>query len=104
MDVIGRSYMLITSYISITSVNLMASLGSLSAIARQRPAFMSIVVQAFESLHGKKLLFMSFAVFVLFHVTKRVYMYYSPARRSVLGKNKINYIEERLKITQHQKC
>ena len=52
--------MLITSYISITSVNLMASLGSLSAIARQRPAFMSIVVQAFESLHGKKLLFMSF--------------------------------------------
>ena len=67
--------MLITSYISITSVNLMASLGSLSAIARQRPAFMSIVVQAFESLHGKKLLFMSFVVFVLFHVTKRVYNY-----------------------------
>ena len=31
----------------------MASLGSLSAIARQRPAFMSTVVQAFESLHGK---------------------------------------------------
>ena len=54
--------MLITSYISITSVNLMASLGSLSAIARQRPAFMSIVVQAFESLHGKKLLFMSFGL------------------------------------------
>ena len=52
--------MLITSYISITSVNLMASLGSLSAIARQRPAFMSIVVQAFESLHGEKLLFVSF--------------------------------------------
>ena len=52
--------MLITLYISITSVNLMASLGSLSAIARQRPAFMSIVVQAFESLHGKKLLFMPF--------------------------------------------
>ena len=38
---------------SICSVNLMASLGSLSAIARQRPAFMSIVVQAFESLHGR---------------------------------------------------
>ena len=35
------------------SVNLMAALGSLSAIARQRPAFMSIVVQAFESLHGE---------------------------------------------------
>lgn len=34
------------------SVNLMAALGSLSAIARQRPAFMAIVVQAFESLHG----------------------------------------------------
>lgn len=31
----------------------MAALGSLSAIARQRPAFMSIVVQAFESLHGE---------------------------------------------------
>ena len=30
----------------------MAALGSLSAIARQRPAFMAIVVQAFESLHG----------------------------------------------------
>lgn len=37
---------------TISSVNLMASLGSLSAIARQRPAFMSIVVQAFESLHA----------------------------------------------------
>jgi len=31
----------------------MAALGSLSAIARQRPAFMAIVVQAFESLHGR---------------------------------------------------
>ena len=30
----------------------MAALGSLSASARQRPAFMAIVVQAFESLHG----------------------------------------------------
>ncbi|KAJ7374359.1 hypothetical protein OS493_007448 [Desmophyllum pertusum] len=37
---------------TISSVNLMASLGSLSAIARQRPAFMAIVVQAFESLHA----------------------------------------------------
>lgn len=37
---------------TISSVNLMAALGSLSAIARQRPAFMSIVVQAFESLHA----------------------------------------------------
>ena len=31
----------------------MAALGSLSAIAHQRPAFMAIVVQAFESLHGR---------------------------------------------------
>ncbi|KAM7441739.1 hypothetical protein ABFA07_009277 [Porites harrisoni] len=37
---------------TISSVNLMAALGSLSAIARQRPAFMAIVVQAFESLHA----------------------------------------------------
>lgn len=37
----------------VISVNLMAALGSLSAIARQRPAFMAIVVQAFESLHGR---------------------------------------------------
>lgn len=35
------------------SVNLMASLGTLAAIAKQRPAFMSLVVEAFESLHGK---------------------------------------------------
>ena len=31
----------------------MAGIGTLAAIARQRPAFMSTVVQAFESLHGK---------------------------------------------------
>jgi hypothetical protein len=31
----------------------MASMGTLAAIAKQRPAFMSLVVEAFESLHGK---------------------------------------------------
>ena len=41
----------------VISVNLMAALGSLSAIARQRPAFMAIVVQAFESLHGRSMIF-----------------------------------------------
>ena len=40
----------------VISVNLMAALGSLSAIARQRPAFMAIVVQAFESLHGRDII------------------------------------------------
>ena len=35
------------------SVNLMASMGTLAAIAKQRPAFMSLVVEAFESLHGE---------------------------------------------------
>ena len=44
--------MLIYCCLYLLSVNLMAALGSLSAIARQRPAFMAIVVQAFESLHG----------------------------------------------------
>ncbi|XP_031566101.1 symplekin-like [Actinia tenebrosa] len=37
---------------TISSVNLMASLGTLSNIARQRPIFMSTVVQTFESLHA----------------------------------------------------
>ena len=43
----------------VISVNLMAALGSLSAIARQRPAFMAIVVQAFESLHGRGIIIQS---------------------------------------------
>ncbi|XP_028398486.1 symplekin-like [Dendronephthya gigantea] len=37
---------------NISSVNLMASMGTLAAIAKQRPAFMSLVVEAFESLHA----------------------------------------------------
>ncbi|KXJ19127.1 symplekin [Exaiptasia diaphana] len=37
---------------TISSVNLMACLGTLSNIARQRPIFMSTVVQTFESLHA----------------------------------------------------
>ncbi|EDO33007.1 predicted protein, partial [Nematostella vectensis] len=37
---------------TISSVNLMAGLGTLSNIARQRPVFMSTVVQTFESLHA----------------------------------------------------
>ena len=48
----NKSKMWIYSCLYLLSVNLMAALGSLSAIARQRPAFMAIVVQAFESLHG----------------------------------------------------
>ncbi|CAB4003514.1 Symplekin [Paramuricea clavata] len=37
---------------NISSVNLMASMGTLAAIAKQRPDFMSLVVEAFESLHA----------------------------------------------------
>ncbi|XP_022085906.1 symplekin-like [Acanthaster planci] len=36
---------------SITSVNLMACMGSLTTIAKQRPQFMARVIQAFETLH-----------------------------------------------------
>ncbi|XP_071796722.1 symplekin-like [Asterias amurensis] len=36
---------------SITSVNLMACMGSLTSIAKQRPQFMPRVIQAFETLH-----------------------------------------------------
>ena len=35
------------------SVNLMASMGTLATVAKHRPQFMSIVVQAFETLHGE---------------------------------------------------
>ena len=31
----------------------MASMGTLTTVAKQRPQFMSTVVQAFETLHGK---------------------------------------------------
>ncbi|XP_077868134.1 symplekin-like [Saccoglossus kowalevskii] len=36
---------------SITSVNLMATMGTMTTIGKQRPIFLSKVVQAFESLH-----------------------------------------------------
>lgn len=35
------------------SINLMTVMGSLTAIAKQRPVYFDQVVQAFESLHGK---------------------------------------------------
>lgn len=38
---------------AITSINLTAALGSLATLARQRPMFMSEVVQAYETLHGE---------------------------------------------------
>jgi len=38
---------------AITSINLTTTLGSLATIARQRPMFMSEVVQAYETLHGQ---------------------------------------------------
>lgn len=38
---------------AISSINLTTTLGSLASIARQRPMFMSEVVQAYETLHGK---------------------------------------------------
>lgn len=37
---------------AISSINLTTALGSLATIARQRPMFMSEVVQAYETLHG----------------------------------------------------
>ncbi|XP_064408748.1 symplekin isoform X2 [Latimeria chalumnae] len=37
---------------AITSINLTAALGSLATIARQRPMFMSEVIQAYETLHA----------------------------------------------------
>lgn len=39
---------------AISSINLTAALGSLASIARQRPMFMSEVIQAYETLHGKQ--------------------------------------------------
>lgn len=38
---------------AISSINLTTALGSLATIARQRPMFMSKVVQAYETLHGE---------------------------------------------------
>lgn len=38
---------------AISSINLTTALGSLATIARQRPMFMSEVVQAYETLHGE---------------------------------------------------
>lgn len=40
---------------AISSINLTTALGSLATIARQRPMFMSEVVQAYETLHGEAL-------------------------------------------------
>ncbi|XP_060113853.1 symplekin [Heteronotia binoei] len=37
---------------AISSINLTAALGSLASIARQRPTFMSEVIQAYETLHA----------------------------------------------------
>lgn len=37
---------------AISSINLTTVLGSLATVARQRPMFMSEVVQAYETLHG----------------------------------------------------
>lgn len=39
---------------AISSINLTAALGSLATIARQRPMFMAEVIQAYETLHGKR--------------------------------------------------
>lgn len=38
---------------AISSINLTTALGSLANIARQRPMFMSEVIQAYETLHGR---------------------------------------------------
>lgn len=41
---------------AISSINLTTALGSLASIARQRPIFMSEVIQAYETLHGRLVL------------------------------------------------
>lgn len=41
---------------AISSINLTTVLGSLATVARQRPMFMSEVVQAYETLHGGRFL------------------------------------------------
>lgn len=41
---------------AISSINLTTVLGSLATVARQRPMFMSEVVQAYETLHGECIL------------------------------------------------
>lgn len=46
---------MILNIVTCLSVNLMASMGTLAAIAKQRPAFFSLVVEAFESLHGENM-------------------------------------------------
>lgn len=38
---------------AISSINLTTALGSLATLARQRPMFMSEVVQSYETLHGE---------------------------------------------------
>ncbi|XP_062501066.1 symplekin-like isoform X2 [Corticium candelabrum] len=47
-----ESLLKLTTSPSISCVNLMACIGCLANISRQRPAFMPVVVQAFESLHA----------------------------------------------------
>ena len=39
------------------SVNLMTSMGSMTAIVKQRPQYLIRVVQGFETLHGKCCIF-----------------------------------------------
>lgn len=56
---------------AISSINLTTALGSLATIARQRPMFMSEVVQAYETLHGECFLV-------------ETYVYYSPKFLSLM--------------------
>ena len=49
---VGEVAFIISSNVICFSVNLMASMGTLTTVAKQRPQFMSTVVQAFETLHG----------------------------------------------------
>ena len=46
----------------------MASLATLTTIAKQRPQFMATVVQAFETLHGKSIRQLYVYLFLLLNI------------------------------------
>ena len=50
----------------------MASLGTLAAIAKQRPPFMSLVVEAFESLHG---IYVYIYIYSFIHISSLLQFY-----------------------------
>jgi len=57
----SKSYLFISFHLfNSFSVNLIAAMGAIANIARQRPDYMSRVVQTFEALQGKYFFFFVF--------------------------------------------